>query len=191
MRRYLILILILSILPGCSFLFSDGSEIEVEKVKKITDKIPTSIIKKFYRIALNRKGVVQWKVKAREARIFEKEQKVYLTDFIFYTYDDGKFSSSIRARRGILHQRDGKLVAKILVHLISANGRTLDTEELYGNNRQKIIYNEVYNRITLTNGQILTGTHLWAHRDLKLFKLKNVLGEGMATTLTNSSGSGK
>jgi len=191
MRRNVILLIVLAFLPGCSLLFSDGSNLEKEKVDKANEKIPTSIIKKFYRVALNRKGVVQWKIKAREARIFEKEQKVYLTDFIFYTYEKGKFSSSIRARRGILYQRDGKLVAKRLVHLISANGRTLDTEELYGNNHQKIIKNEVFNRITLTNGQVLTGTHLWAHRTLKVFKLKNVFGEGMATSLTNSSGNDK
>lgn len=191
MRKYIIMLIIIAVLPGCSLIFSDGSNLEKEKVDKANEKIPTSIIKKFYRIASNRKGVIQWKVKAREARIFEKEQKVYLTDFIFYTYDEGKFSSSIRARRGILYQRDGKLVAKRLVHLISVTGRTLDTEELYGNNRKKIIYNEVFNRLTLTNGQVLTGTHLWAHRTLKLFKLKNVLGEGMATSLTNTPGARK
>lgn len=185
--------LVCCLLQACSVIFSgDSGDDSSEKNNQKKDKrIPTSIIKRFVRTAVTPGGIKEWVLKAREGRIFENDHKIYLTDFILYFYRDGRVVSTLQARRGIINQRTEDIVAKHLVFLRSENGRTLTTEELYGNNKNKVITNAVFNRLTREDGSVLTGTHLWAHNDLKVFRLRDARGEIPSFTegRTNSRGS--
>ncbi|MCK5266802.1 MAG: LPS export ABC transporter periplasmic protein LptC [Spirochaetes bacterium] len=161
------------IFTSCSIIFSGGSEKTGKDIKtKNEKKIPTSIIKTFIRTCVEKNGQLLWRLRAREGRIFEREQKVYLTDFLMFFYKNGQHVSTLRARRGIIYQKSRKIISKKSVFVKSSTGRTLQTEELYWDNQKNIMYNEVFNTLTREDGSVLTGTHLWAHKDLKLFKLK-------------------
>jgi len=189
--QFLLIIILSSINSACSFIFS-GAEEKTEKNSKKANKTPSSVIKSFVRTAVNKNGDIEWVLKAREGREFGTENRIYLTDFIMMFYRDGKIASRLRARRGIIDgigsRKNMKIVAKRLVFLKSeTTGRTLETEELYGNDRNKIIFNEVFNRITEKDGSVLVGTHLWAHNDLRIFKLRNVKGEAPATNRQSRS----
>lgn len=176
------------LLVSCSLIFGSGDE-----DKKSTGKLerePTLILSRFVRTSENRQGGREWILKAREARYFEQEHRMFLTDFIVTFYKDGKPSSSLRARRGIIHTQTRDLVARKQVFLQSALGRTLATEELFGNMRHKIVTNAVFNRITVEDGSVLTGTHLFGQNDLKVFKLKNAVGTALDSNLSNRRAKG-
>lgn len=197
MRRGLFFCLLLPLLSGgCSWLGSDDDDKKqsVTASRPALQRIPTSIIKKFVRVAVDIDGSVKWRLKAREARFFADVGEVYMTDFILYMYRNGKLVSTLRARRGKLFNQTGLVTAMRLVYLRSETGRVLRTERLHADNRKKIIFNKVFNRITMEDGTVLNGYDLWAHSDLKVFKLKNARGQAPAGSWQNSSapaGTGK
>jgi len=187
--------LVIPIFLGCLFLSSCsliyGGDDERGKGKSgLRKKRPAFILSRFVRISENRQGKKEWVLKAREGRFFNKKQQMFLTDFIITFYKNGRASSSLRARRGIINTRTRDITALKKVFLKSSNGRTLSTEELYGNMRSKIISNAVFNRITTEDGTILAGTHLHGRNDLRIFKLKNTVGETRESNLSNRQDSG-
>lgn len=181
-----VMLLIISA-AGCSW-FGGGDAVSSSAASSAAaERIPTSIIRQFVRVAVDIDGTVKWRLKAREARFFADTGEVFMTDFILYMYRNGTPVSTLRARRGKLFNSSSRVTAMRLVYLRSETGRILRTELLHADNRQKIVYNDVFNRITMEDGTVLLGYDLWAHNDLKVFKLKNTRGQAPAGTWQNNA----
>ena len=163
---------------ACSLIIG-GSETEESGVEGGIERYPDLIMRGFIRSVVDLEGNLLWQIKAREGRVFNDNNHIYLTDFIFYSFDenDGNLKSTLRARRGFLDNNAETLTAKLDVVLRAENGRVLETEELYANNREQIISNTILNRITQEDGTVMIGTHLWAHNDLGVFRLQGTKGE--------------
>jgi len=162
---------------ACSLIFGD-SEAESGETEGGVERYPDLVMRTFIRSAVDRSGHLLWQIKAREGRVFSDINQIYITDFIFYSFEsDGSLSSTLRARRGIMDNNASTLAAKLDVVLRSENGRVLETEEIFANNNEKVVTNSVLNRITQEDGTVMIGTHLWAHSDLEVFKLQGAIGE--------------
>lgn len=167
----------LLVLTSCSVFFG-GDDKDDSAAGEQATRVPDSLLRSFVRTAIDQKGRISWQMKAREGRVFNDSNRIYVTDFILYSFaEDGSLRSTLRARRGIIDNNTGTIVARKLVVMRAENGRVLETEELFANNNDKIIYNEVLNRITQEDGTVMIGTHLWSHSDLKVFKLRGAQGE--------------
>lgn len=172
------------IILGLGLLFSScsvflGDDAQVVETKEIEEnRVPDTLMRSFVRTAHDAKGRILWQLKAREGRVFNDVNRIYLTDFILYSFaGDGRLRSTLRARRGMMDNNSGITVGKLAVVLRAENGRVLETSEVYANNNDKIIYNDVLNKITQEDGSVMIGTHLWAHSDLEVFKLRETQGE--------------
>jgi LPS export ABC transporter protein LptC len=174
----LILCVLFFTLSACSVFFGEDDEGAEDEGTGI-ERYPDLVMRSFIRSAVDQEGRLLWQIKAREGRIFNDLNHMYLTDFIFYSFaEDGSLSSTLRARRGFMDNNESILTAKLDVVLRSENGRLLETEELYANNNDKIIYNNnILNRITQEDGTVMIGTELWAQSDLEVFKLQGTQGE--------------
>jgi len=162
---------------SCSVFFGDDEK-AVEEKEAEEVRVPDTLMQSFVRTAHDPEGRILWQIKAREGRIFNDLNRIYLTDFILYSFaEDGSLRSTFRARRGVMDNNTGITTGKIKVVLRAENGRVLETTEVHANNNDKIIYNDVLNRITQEDGTVMIGTHLWAHSDLKVFKLRGTKGE--------------
>jgi LPS export ABC transporter protein LptC len=181
----------LLVFSACSLLFGE-SESEDEEVEGGIERYPDLIMRGFIRSAVDQRGNLLWQIKAREGRVFNDSNHIYLTDFIFYSFDenDGSLRSTLRARRGFMDNNTETLTARLDVVLRSENGRVLETEEAHANNRERIIYNEILNRITQEDGTVMIGTHLWAHSDLGVFRLQMAQGEAPEGAEGDMFGSG-
>jgi len=164
-------------LASCSVFFGDDEKaIEEKEAEEV--RVPDTLMRSFVRTAHDPQGRILWQIKAREGRVFNDLNRIYLTDFILYSFaEDGSLRSTFRARRGVMDNNTGITTGKIKVVLRAENGRVLETTEVHANNNDKIIYNDVLNRITQEDGTVMIGTHLWAHSDLKVFKLRGTKGE--------------
>jgi len=176
-RFLFISLLWVCVFASCSVFFgSDGSS--EESAGSGIERHPDTILRGFIRSAVDQNGHLLWQIKAREGRIFNESNHIYLTDFILYSFDDaGQISYTLRARRGFMDNNNGSITAKLDVVLRSGNGRVLETEEAYANNNEKIISNTVLNRITQEDGTVMIGTNLWAQSDLGVFRLSGAQGE--------------
>ena len=165
------------LLSSCSVFFGDDEKaVEDSTVEEI--RVPDTLMRSFVRTAHDAEGRILWQIKAREGRVFNDVNRIYVTDFILYSFaDDGSLRSTFRARRGVIDNNSGITTGRIKVVLRAENGRVLETSEVHVNNNDKIIYNDVLNKITQEDGTVMIGTHLWAHSDLKVFKLKGTQGE--------------
>ena len=162
---------------SCSVFFGDDEKaIEEKEAEEV--RVPDTLMRSFVRTAHDPQGRILWQIKAREGRVFNDLNRIYLTDFILYSFaEDGSLRSTFRARRGVMDNNTGITTGKIKVVLRAENGRVLETTEVHANNNDKIIYNDVLNKITQEDGTVMIGTHLWAHSDLKVFKLRGTKGE--------------
>ena len=62
--------------------------------------------------------------------------------------------------------------ARSNVVLISADGRKLETEQLFWDTQKGIVYSEKYTKITNEDGTLATGDTFWATQDFSEYKLK-------------------
>jgi LPS export ABC transporter protein LptC len=175
--RFFFISLCVCALASCSVFFG-GDDSKEEGDDNGMERYPDTILRGFIRSSVDQNGHLLWQIKAREGRIFNESNHIYLTDFILYSFDEaGQISYTLRARRGFMDNNAGTITAKLDVVLRSGNGRVLETEEAYANNDEKIISNTVLNRITQEDGTVMIGTNLWAQSDLGVFRLSGAQGE--------------
>lgn len=188
---FFICLLCILAFSSCSVFFG-SDESKDESDGNGAERYPDTILRGFIRSASDQEGRLLWQIKAREGRIFNESNHIYLTDFILYSFDDaGNLSYTLRARRGFMDNNANSITAKLDVVLRAANGRVLETEEAYANNDEKIISNEVLNRITQEDGTVMIGTHLWAESDLGVFRLRGAQGEAREGAEDNLLGGSK
>ena len=64
------------------------------------------------------------------------------------------------------------------VVLNSAQGQRLETEQMFWDSQQRIVYSNKYTKITQSNGAMASGESFWATQDFSEYKLYNRTGIG-------------
>ena len=64
------------------------------------------------------------------------------------------------------------------VVLTNAEGRKLETEQMFWNEKKGEVFSEKYTKITEKNGNIYSGDSFWTKQDFKEYKLFNKTGVG-------------
>jgi len=99
-----------------------------------------------------------------------------------WLYDNtGKLEAELTANRARQDMETNLFEANGNVVVIDADGKKLETEQLFLDQKKSEIYSEKYTRITFPNGTIFTGDKLTAKQDFSEY----VLSKGRATIMVN------
>lgn len=130
-----------------------------------------------YRLIDSQDGVKQWVLESDVMQKFAGEDEVHLVEMTVTFYQEGEFFSTLVADSGRAHLNTKNLFAWGDVVVTTADGRRLETQELYYDNEREIIHNDVFDRLTRQD-DVVTAIGLEATPDLSEIVLKQrVSGE--------------
>lgn len=130
------------------------------------------------RIVISDSGVVRAEIDAGYFRVFEAEQKTYLSEglTVHFYGADGKPTSVLTSREGTIDEATNDLEARKNVVVRSENGTVLYSEELNWDERRQQIYTPVFVRI-ISPKEKLQGIGLESDQYLKNYRIFRVTGE--------------
>jgi len=125
-----------------------------------------------YRLIESKAGVKQWILESDEMQKFSGQEDVRLITVKMDFYQDGEHFSTLTADSGRanMHSRDVHTWGNVIV--VTDDGRRLETEELFFNNETQLIHNDVFDRLTTLDNDIVTGIGLEATPDLNYIEIK-------------------
>jgi LPS export ABC transporter protein LptC len=117
-------------------------------------------------------GVTQWILESDEMQKFSGQRDVQFTVVKMDFFNDGVHFSTLTSDSGSgnMQVRDVHVWGNVV--LLKDNGDMLETEELFFDNKNELIHNEIFNRMT-TIDDVVTGFGLEATPDLEYIKIKN------------------
>jgi len=126
--------------------------------------------------------VVRYKVEAKEYFEYGEDDGKYreFPKGIFVKSFDkvGVFEASIKAQYAKFFNKTSLWEARNAVEVENAEGRRLNTELLYWDQKKQIIYTDKYVRITTPDGQIIEGNQGFkSDQDMKNIELTKISGE--------------
>ena len=124
-----------------------------------------------YRLIETQAGVRQWILESDQMLKFSGQVDLELITVTMDFYKEGEHFSILTADSGRanLHTRDVFTWGDVVV--ITDDGRRLETEELYFDNTNQLIHNDVFNRFT-RGLDVITGIGLEATPDLEYIEIK-------------------
>jgi LPS export ABC transporter protein LptC len=135
----------------------------------------------------SREGVRRWRLDSeRLARYHDQDEaQLYGVHMEFYRADT--LFSTLTSERGRANMKTNDLFTWGDVVVVTRDGRRLETEELYYDERNGLISNDVFNRFT-RGDNVMTGIGMEATPELDRFELKQ---EVAATVYDESGDTGK
>jgi len=122
----------------------------------------------------SREGVRRWRLDSeRLARYHDQDEaQLYGVHMEFYRADT--LFSTLTAERGRANLKTNDLFTWGDVVVVTQDGRRLETEELYYDERNGLISNDVFNRFT-RGDNVMTGIGMEATPELDRFELKQTV----------------
>lgn len=116
-------------------------------------------------------GVTQWVLQSEEMQKFAGERDVMFSVVKMDFFNDGVHFSTLTADSGSGNMmiRDVHVWGNVV--LLKDNGDKLETEELFFDNEEQLIHNEIFNRMTSLQ-DVITGIGLEATPDLEYIRIK-------------------
>lgn len=132
-------------------------------------------------------GVTQWILESDEMKKYSGERDVQFTVVKMDFFNDGVHFSTLTADSGSgnMQARDVHVWGNVVV--LKDNGDKLETEELFFDNKNQLIHNEIFNRMT-TVDDVVTGFGLEATPDLEYIKIKNQMRGDVSDKASDESG---
>ena len=124
-----------------------------------------------YRLIESEKGVRQWVLQNDKMLKYAGEKDVQLITLHMDFFKHGEHFSVLTADSGRANLTTKDIHAWGNVIVITDDGRKLETEQLFFNNKTELIHNDVFNRFT-REGDVLTGIGLEATPDLEYIEIK-------------------
>ena len=113
-----------------------------------------------------------WMVDSKYAEIYNKKKFIYLKDVYVEFYRDNKFSSSVKADKGMIDNSFKKVLAQSNVVVKSDDGSLLYTRTLtYEDSISKFV-TEDYVKIIRPKGDIIEGIGMEADKNLEKIVIK-------------------
>ena len=164
-------VLCLFLLAGC---FGEkGAEPEsasTQPVRKDRPLIPEQQIFD-YRFIETKQGVRQWVLESEEMLKYPGQDGMLLVNLKMDFFKEGEYHSTLTADSGRANQMTKDVHTWGSVVVVTEDGRKLETEELFFDNRRELIHNDVFDKLT-RDGDVVTGIGLEATPDLEYIELK-------------------
>lgn len=162
----------LMLLTGC--FGEDGAEQETASTRpRPVDRpqIPEQQIFD-YRFIETKQGVRQWVLESEEMLKYSGQEGMILVDLKMDFFKEGDYHSTLTADSGRVNQLTKDVHTWGTVVVVTQDGRKLETEELFFDNRRELIFNDVFDKLT-RDGDVVTGIGLEATPDLEYIELKD------------------
>lgn len=129
-------------------------------------------------ITISDSGVVRANIDAGYFKVFEDDQKTYLSEGVtVHFFDrDGQPSSVLTSKEGTIDERTNDLVATGNVVVKSVNGNVMYTEVLNWDDRRQQIYTNEFVRI-ISPKERLQGYGFESDQSLKNYRIYRVTGQ--------------
>ncbi len=123
------------------------------------------------------------------------QYRAFAVEFVESETESGKVNEFPKGGKFISYNKSGavewKIQANYAIHTeadqiwelrndvvaTSDDGKTINTELLFWNQKKKIIYSNQYTRIITNDGQVLEGQSFTSDEDMNAIRMKNVSGE--------------
>ncbi|MCP4571908.1 MAG: LPS export ABC transporter periplasmic protein LptC [bacterium] len=165
MMRTICLLLLMALLAGCS-----GEE------EPATSSRPAGVIpeQQFYDYVLieSDAGVRHWVLESDEMQKFAGERDVLLVTVRMEFYREGEYFSTLTSDSGRADLQSKNVHTWGNVVVLTEDGRKLETEELFFDNESQLITNDVFDRFTNDDDDVVTGIGLEATPDLEYIEIK-------------------
>jgi LPS export ABC transporter protein LptC len=125
-----------------------------------------------YRFIETKQGVRQWVLESEEMLKYPGQDGMLLVDLKMDFFKEGAYHSTLTADSGRANQNTKDVHTWGAVVVVTEDGRKLETEELFFDNRRELIYNDVFDKLT-RDGDVVTGIGLEATPDLEYIELKD------------------
>jgi len=173
-KRYLII----SIALAVAMLMSCKNDIEVISSLTNIDNLPSQTIVNLETIYTD-SARIQLIVKSKLVETYNQEEDPYLEfpkGLEVFFYDKNEIvESQLSAKYAIYHKADQLWEAKDSVVVINANGEILNTEQLFWDENEKLIYTSKFVSITTTN-EIIYGEGMEANENFTNWKIMKPRG---------------
>lgn len=135
----------------------------------------TISLRNFKRDAFNDKGKLLWVLKSEEAFVYVKENKSIFYKLDFDEYKEGKISSELKSDRGMIDQKEKKLILTGNIILTTSDKKILKTEELFYDLNEEKLSTEKEVQIIM-KGTSIRGIGLSADKGLNSISIFKPIG---------------
>jgi LPS export ABC transporter protein LptC len=134
------------------------------------EKAPDALIEGF-RLVSSLRGVKQWELYARQARLYQEAKKAFADDIYVQYFQKGKIVSTLTADKGVIQTETQDTSAEGHVELIAENGVKLSTDRLKWVSQSETITTE--SRVHILKGMDdITATGMEADARLNNIRFK-------------------
>ncbi len=168
----LVVLVLLVTVAGCREEAGEGpalaGEEDVEKIQK-----PEMPIQQFfdYKLVESNAGIRQWVLESDLMNKYSGQRDVELVTVHLDFFKEGIHFSTLTADSGLANLQTNNIFTWGDVVVVTDDGRKLETEELYFDNEQQLIHNDVFDRFT-RDGDVIEGFGLEATPDLEYIEIK-------------------
>ncbi len=119
----------------------------------------------------SREGVRRWRLDSERLARWHDQDEAQLYGVHMHFYRADTLFSTLTSERGRANMKTNDLFTWGDVVVVTRDGRRLETEELYYEDRSGLIHNDVFNRFT-RDDDVMTGIGMEATPELDYFELK-------------------
>jgi LPS export ABC transporter protein LptC len=168
--------LVVTVVMGCNG--QDGSAPAMEKEQIKGKPLPENQFFD-YKLIETDSGIRQWVLKSDEMQKFPGQTDVLLINVTMDFFREGEHFSVLTADSGLANPTTHNVHSWGSVVIVTNDGRKLETEELFFDNKTELIHNDVFDRFT-RDGDVITGIGLEATPDLEYIEIKQRFNSDVA-----------
>jgi LPS export ABC transporter protein LptC len=168
MKSLTLLLGFILILSGCTIEFKTGGD-------KNKD-FPDFILGDFKYISADNSGKREWELRAREAKMYNVKNEVYLYNLAVTFFNESNYVKSfVSANSGYVDKVSMNIFCQGKVKILSENQATLEADQVYWDNKKKLFYSEPDELVTLRRGNtVMAGYKMVADAGLKEVTIEKV-----------------
>jgi LPS export ABC transporter protein LptC len=157
-------------------------ETDIEKINALTNELDLpSHSGKDVEIFYSDSGYLKLKIKTPELNNFDAAEKPYIEfpkgGIIYFYTDSQKIESYIKAKYAIYYEEEELWETRNdVVAVNKLKGETLNTEQLFWDDKKDIIYSNTYSKIVNSSGTFYGDNGFEAKEDMSEWKLKRSRG---------------
>lgn len=155
-------------------LSSCGIEFKTAANKK--RDFPDFILGDFKYISADTAGNKEWELRAREAKMYNTKNQVYLYNLAVTFFNESNMVKSfVSANSGYVDKQSMNIFAEGKVKILSDNQAVLEANRVYWDNNKKLFYSEPDELVTLKRGNtVIRGYKMIADSGLKEVTIERV-----------------
>jgi LPS export ABC transporter protein LptC len=168
MKRLFLFLGFIIIVSGCTIEFKTGAE--------KTQDFPDFILGDFKYISADNSGKREWELRAREAKMYNVKNEVYLYNMAITFFNESNYVKSfVSANSGYVDKLTMSIFCQGKVKILSENQATLEADKVYWDNKKKLFYSQPEELVVLKRGNtVIAGYKMVADAGLKEVTIEKV-----------------